>query len=195
MVKKMRVSSFAKFSLFMVLLCVVCGLIGEVGGDSLGDQCADNFQKVTTCLTFATGKSDTPTKDCCNAVTDIKASKPVCLCYVIQQMHNGSNSQLKNLGIKQDRLLKLPSTCKLANASISDCPKLLNIPPSSPDYAIFTNNTVSATPIPTTGTSSPATADGSNGFKYGPQFAGSTAIAIAIFFYTFPAGFVSAFHK
>ncbi|CAK9144313.1 unnamed protein product [Ilex paraguariensis] len=192
MAKKMRASSLA-LSFFMAMY-VVCGLIGAVCGDSLGDQCTDNFQKVTACLTYATAKADTPTKDCYSAVTDIKDSKPVCLCYIIQEMHNDTNSQLKSLGVQEDRLLKLPSVCKLANVSISDCPKLLNIPSSSPEYSVFTNITASTpTPTATTGVSSPTTTDGSNGFKHGPQLAGSMAIALVIIFYTFPEGFVSTF--
>lgn len=109
-----------KFVVMMVGLAVVCGSIrGETG-----NECSDDFQKVTTCLTFATGKSSTPTKDCCSAVTDIKDSNPACLCSIIVQIHNGTNPQLKSIGIQEARLLQLPSACKLANASSSDCPSM-----------------------------------------------------------------------
>lgn len=103
----------------ILLLVVGCSL---VAGDSVGDQCANEFPKVTTCLTFATGKADTPTKDCCTSVTDLKNKSPVCLCYIIQQIHNGSSPQIKNMGIQEARLLQLPSACKLSNSSTSECP-------------------------------------------------------------------------
>ncbi|KAA8533317.1 hypothetical protein F0562_033150 [Nyssa sinensis] len=161
---------------------------------TLGQQCSDDFQKVTQCLSYATGKAATPAKDCCTAVKDIKDSEPVCLCYIMQQTHNGSE-QIKELGIQEDRLLQLPTACKLTNASISDCPKLLNIPASSPDYAIFTNTSSSmTTPSTTTGTSSPETAahDSNGSYKHGVNVAGPMAIAVAIFFCVIPVGFASA---
>ncbi|KAK2969309.1 hypothetical protein RJ640_030850 [Escallonia rubra] len=113
MAEKMRVQ------LLVVLLVVVCG---GVGAATLGESCSKVFEKVTTCLTFATGKAATPTKDCCSSVTEIRESDPACLCYIIQQIHNGSNPQIKSLGIQEARLVQLPSACKLANASLSDCP-------------------------------------------------------------------------
>ncbi|KAK3040857.1 hypothetical protein RJ639_029201 [Escallonia herrerae] len=178
MAEKMRVQ------LLVVLLVVVCG---GVGAATLGERCSKVFEKVTTCLTFATGKAATPTKDCCSSVTGIRESDPACLCYIIQQIHNGSNPQIKSFGIQEARLLQLPSACKLANASISDCPRLLNIPPGSPDIAIFSNSSSTATPTaPTTFTPSTSTPDGS-GFKPGTQLAGSILIVVAVLFFASPA--------
>lgn len=94
----------------------------SAAADALAEECSDSFQKLPTCLTFATGKATDPTKDCCTSVTSIKDSKPVCLCYIIQQINTGTNSQLKSLGIQEAKLLALPSACKLSNASLSDCP-------------------------------------------------------------------------
>nr|XP_016442333.1 PREDICTED: non-specific lipid transfer protein GPI-anchored 1-like [Nicotiana tabacum] len=89
--------------------------------------------------------------------------------------------------VVEDKLLQLPSACKLANASISNCPELLNIPSTSPDYAIFTNaSTASKTPVATpagaSSSSSPdTTKDSSNGFKNGPQLSiFGTAMAAAV---------------
>lgn len=114
------------------VIVLVVGLLmlnsGAQGADPLEKECADNFQKLTDCLGFATGKGSTPTDGCCKSVSAIKESKPVCLCYIIQQMHTGSNPQLKSLGIQESRLLQLPSACKLANASSSDCPSTLLFP-------------------------------------------------------------------
>ncbi|RVW40055.1 Non-specific lipid transfer protein GPI-anchored 1 [Vitis vinifera] len=72
------------------------------------------------------GKAATPTKDCCSAVSEIRESKPVCLCYFIQQAHNGS-AEAKSLGIQEAKLLQLPSACKMANASLSDCPSVSSL--------------------------------------------------------------------
>ncbi|KAM7484062.1 hypothetical protein LguiA_000071 [Lonicera macranthoides] len=173
----------AKFVFMMVGLAVVCG---SIRGETTANECSDDLQKVTTCLTFATGKSSTPTKDCCSAVTDIKDSNPACLCFIIVQIHNGTNPQLKSMGIQEARLLQLPSACKLANASSSDCPKLLHLAPNSPEAAIFNNATADASPTTTGSTpssSSSSSSDGSDGFKIGPQLAGSMAVAMIVFFY------------
>ncbi|KAL6350031.1 hypothetical protein AAG906_003963 [Vitis piasezkii] len=179
MKKKMRLPE-RWFLVFMISLSAL--ISGSAGAASLADQCANEFTKVSECLSFATGKAATPTKDCCSAVSEIRESKPVCLCYFIQQTHNGS-AQVKSLGIQEAKLLQLPSDCKLANASLSDCPKLLNISASSPDYSIFTSNSTSTAPASTsTGTSSGAKDDGSNADKYAPSLAGTMAIAVAIFF-------------
>lgn len=115
---KMRVQITA----FVLLVVVGCGL---VAGDKIGDECAGEFPKVTTCLNFATAKADTPTKECCTSVTELKDKNPVCLCYIILQIHSGSTPQIKNMGIQEARLLQLPSACKLTNASSSECPSKL----------------------------------------------------------------------
>ncbi|KAF2286487.1 hypothetical protein GH714_017303 [Hevea brasiliensis] len=138
------------------------------------------------CLTYATGKANTPTKDCCSEVKDLKDSDPKCLCYIIQQTRNGSE-QIKSLGIQQDRLLQLPSACQLQNASVSFCPKLLGLSPSSPDAAIFTNITATTTPTtPTGGASASEKSDASIMTMHRPDHLfGPVAIAMAIFIYTF----------
>ncbi|XP_052184389.1 non-specific lipid transfer protein GPI-anchored 1-like [Diospyros lotus] len=162
-----------------------------VGGATLADKCSKDFEKVTACLNYATGKAATPSKDCCSAATEIKDSDPVCLCYIIVQVHNGS-AQVKSLGIQESRLLQLPSACNLANASITECPKLLNIPASSPEYAIFTNASISSPTSPSTsspGMVLPSTDSKSGKSKEGPpQLAAAlvTIVATAVLFSAFP---------
>lgn len=96
-------------------------------GAGTEEQCGPDFQKVVVCLSYATGKAATPTKDCCDTVKSIKDSDPKCLCYIIQQTHKG-NEQIKNMGIQEAKLLQLPSACSLKNASLSDCPSKSSIP-------------------------------------------------------------------
>ncbi|KAK1282597.1 hypothetical protein QJS10_CPB22g00512 [Acorus calamus] len=107
--------------------------------DPLQSKCMSQFQKLTPCLDYASAKADTPTSECCSSTKDIRSSDPACLCYIIQQAHAGTDS-LKSLGIQLPRLLQLPSVCKLANTSVSNCPSLLNLPAGSPDIAIFKNS-------------------------------------------------------
>ncbi|KAF5952813.1 hypothetical protein HYC85_010757 [Camellia sinensis] len=176
----------------VALLVLVCG-----EAVTTEKKCGDDFTKVTTCMAFATGKSDTPTKECCTSVTEIKQSDPECLCYFIQQTHSGSQQQVKSMGIQESRLLLLPSACKLTNASVSDCPtELLKIPSTSPDYAIFTNSSSTTSPSTVTGTSSPSTANDSSGTirtEHVPQLIGLVTIAMAIFLLLSPVEVVSTF--
>ncbi|XP_074303327.1 non-specific lipid transfer protein GPI-anchored 1-like [Silene latifolia] len=136
-------------------------------GASLTMQCSPAITAVTSCLGFATGKSPEPTTDCCKAVGSMKETQPVCLCFFIGQAHNGS-AQITSLGIQEDKLIQLPSACHLANASITNCPKLLGISPSSPAAAIFLHNnaTSPAGPISSSSSSTATPNNSGGGFKH-----------------------------
>ncbi|KAB5573204.1 hypothetical protein DKX38_000398 [Salix brachista] len=182
-------------------------VLRTVDGDSLSVECSSDFQKLMGCLNYASGKANTPTKDCCGAVQTIKNSEPKCLCYIIQQAHNGS-AQIKSLGIQEAKMLQLPTVCQLQNASLSFCPMilvsaaaasaqvfvpiltlyrvcrwtaLLGLSPGSSDAAIFTNVSTSATPAASTGsgTSQPDKAGDSGRIKQRPALAGFHPILFA----------------
>ncbi|KAL1550460.1 non-specific lipid transfer protein GPI-anchored 1-like [Salvia divinorum] len=159
------------------ILCLAAGMMAAGGVETIAEKCAAEFQKVTQCLSFVTAKAAAPSKDCCKSVTELKETDPACLCYIIEQVHNGSNPTVKNLGVQESLLLQLPSACKLVNASISECPKLLNLPPNSPDAAIFTNASTSAPAIPP----SPTTVAPNKGDWQKPQVAGCIMVAMAIY--------------
>ncbi|KAI3929597.1 hypothetical protein MKX01_025765, partial [Papaver californicum] len=102
---------------------------------SIEEECKSEYSKIGLCLDFATGKAKTPPKDCCATIDDIRQENEVCLCYVIQQVHQGGSS-LKELGVQESKLLELPKACKL-DVQLEDCPKLLHLNSTSPDNAIF----------------------------------------------------------
>nr|GLL49596.1 non-specific lipid transfer protein GPI-anchored 1-like [Ipomoea trifida] len=154
------------------------------GAEDLQGKCGNDIQKVVACLGFATGKAATPGKECCDSASSIDASeRPLCFCYIIEQAHNTSNTQIQSFGIKVDRLLKLPSACNINDVNVTNCPKQLNLPANSPDAAFFTNssaNSASTTPVAPAGTAP------SNAFKHNPlQLAGHLPVAVAIFCFTF----------
>ncbi|XP_073146889.1 non-specific lipid transfer protein GPI-anchored 1 [Henckelia pumila] len=159
----MEASYMNKLAAAVALMVVLVGS-SHAADDAIATKCAPEFQKVTDCLPFVTAKADTPSKVCCESVTEIKDRDPACLCFLIEQIHNGSNAALKSMGIQEARLLQLSSSCKLTNASISECPKLLNLDPKSPDAAIFTNSSIATTtPSPETPASSTTAGGGSSG--------------------------------
>ncbi|GER56438.1 lipid-transfer protein [Striga asiatica] len=175
----MEKTAFIRFS--VAFLCVAV-LVGGQDESSLAGKCSAQFQKVTQCLPFATAKAAAPSRDCCDSVGSLKESDPACLCFIIQQIHNGTNAAVKSMGVQETRLLQLPSACRLANASVAECPRLLHLPPNSSDAAIFTNASTS-TPISTP--AAPASTTASNGFMLKPQLEKYIATvlvpAIAIF--------------
>lgn len=117
------------------------------------------------CLSYSTGKVDKPPASCCGPVSEIAKKDIVCLCYIVQQAHNGTSQAVIDMGLKFDRLVNLPTVCKLRNADPKKCPskfflllwisiyiykerlndylfrftkiELLGISANSPDYAIF----------------------------------------------------------
>ncbi|OIW14668.1 hypothetical protein TanjilG_33010 [Lupinus angustifolius] len=189
-----RVHELISLSFFVL---IVCGTLATVNGaDDLATKCGQVVEKVIPCLSFATGKAATPTKECCDAATEIKESNPQCLCYIIQQTHKGS-PQSKQMGIQEDKLLQLPSVCNVKNASISQCPKLLGLSPSSPDAAIFTNaSKLTPTSSAQSSTSTPTTQ--SKDSSYGKMIKPSMIIdiivlALAFLLIAIPTGFVSIY--
>ena len=111
----------AQITCFLCFLVLIVGGYRVNGADDLAQKCGQVVQKVIPCLNFATGKANIPSKECCDAATQIKESDPECLCYIIQQTHDG-NPQSKSLGIQEAKLLELPSACNVKNANISECP-------------------------------------------------------------------------
>ncbi|KAD4983255.1 hypothetical protein E3N88_19926 [Mikania micrantha] len=100
---------------------------GACGDESLAQQCSEKLPEVMTCTAFASGKESSPEAKCCDSVKEMKESNPACLCFLIQQIHNGTNPMLQKMNIQEARLLQLPSACKIANATISDCPNTLTV--------------------------------------------------------------------
>ncbi|KAL5760199.1 hypothetical protein ACOSP7_018702 [Xanthoceras sorbifolium] len=201
MTKNVNTSGASLFCFF--LLCgsgvIAVSAAAPPAGDGAETQqeCGEQFQKVMTCLDYAKGKAATPSSQCCGSVKDIKENDPKCLCYIIQQAHGGSSDTLKSLGVQEAKLLQLPSACQLKNASISYCPKLLGISPSSPDAAIFSSN-ASTTATHATPTGTTVATENANNSDLGPYLVGpmtAAAIGLAIFFYAFPAGAASMFYK
>ncbi|KAI3720417.1 hypothetical protein L6452_21333 [Arctium lappa] len=168
--------------LLAVACILLCGCATGGSAESLAEQCAAKLPEVMMCVPFASGKEATPQQKCCDSVTDMKKSNPACLCFLIQQIHNGTNPALQKMNIQESRLLQLPSACKIADASISDCPKLLNLSPNSPEAAIFKNNGSTTTSPTTGGTKSSRSTSGSYGFKHeAPTSLASVMVSVLLF--------------
>ncbi|KAK9675400.1 hypothetical protein RND81_11G005200 [Saponaria officinalis] len=151
-------------TLLFITLCLQYMNPSLVSAESLPVECSTTLNALMGCLEFSTGKAADPTKQCCSEVSSMKKTKPVCLCYFIAETYNGTSPQIKELGVQVTKLIQLPSACHLANSSISQCPQLLGISPSSPAAAIFTHTNTTG-PTSSSSTSSPGGVD-SSGFKH-----------------------------
>ncbi|XP_074566031.1 non-specific lipid transfer protein GPI-anchored 1-like isoform X1 [Curcuma longa] len=173
-----RRNSLVASSLALLLLWAAAA----AAADSLQQQCAQAASRLLPCIDYGNGQSERPSSQCCGAARDMRGTQPACLCFMIQQAHNTSSS-LHSFGLRVDRLAALPGACNLANSSVSDCPRLLNISRSSPDYSIFTNITAGLTsklirPSNISGGSSDSTAP-SKAFRHRISLYGALAIGLA----------------
>lgn len=91
-------------------------------GISLSDKCNKYMAELPDCLSYSTGKVDKPPASCCGPVSEIAKKDIVCLCYIVQQAHNGTSQAVIDMGLKFDRLVNLPTVCKLRNADPKKCP-------------------------------------------------------------------------
>jgi hypothetical protein len=94
--------------------------VSAAAANPLQTKCQDDFAKLTDCMEYATGHAAKPSSACCADAGTTQKSRPECLCYIIQQVHSGRN-EVQSLGLRFDRLLALPSACKLANANVTLC--------------------------------------------------------------------------
>ncbi|KAL5552616.1 hypothetical protein UlMin_040017 [Ulmus minor] len=171
--------------MFLLLVAVGGGSVGTMAATQMEEKCGGDFTKLAVCIGYATGKAETPTKDCCTTVQGIKDSEPECLCFIMKATHSG-NDKIKSMGIQETKLLQLPSACSLKNASLAECPKLLGLAPNSTEAAIFSSNATTAPSSSTTtsGGSGTAQTTGSSSLSDGsvilPQLVALLAMAMTI---------------
>ncbi|KAE8690850.1 Glycosylphosphatidylinositol-anchored lipid protein transfer 1, putative isoform 2 [Hibiscus syriacus] len=181
--------SIVSIATITMLACFV----GAADESGLANQCSKDFQSVMSCLNFAQGKAEKPSKECCGSVSSVKENEPKCLCYILQQSQTSGAQSLKSMGVQQDKLFQLPTACQLKNASVSDCPKLLGLAPNSPDAAIFTNSSsTTVTPArPSSGSQNADDKSGGTKLEAADHFVGPVllvASAVFFFFYALPDG-------
>ncbi|MCL7030596.1 hypothetical protein MKW94_004365 [Papaver nudicaule] len=155
----------------VTVLFVLCSLLmlepafsADATPPNIQEQCTSQFGKVGACLTFATGNGTTPTPECCAAVKDIRQHQAVCLCYIILETHKGESS-IKDM-------------------------ELLNLSPTSPDYAFFTNISSPATPTTPAASSSTAVPAAAKAKSMGSMHGPPSHLAAIVIFVT---GFISLF--
>ncbi|XP_073014891.1 non-specific lipid transfer protein GPI-anchored 14-like [Primulina eburnea] len=157
-------------SSILKLACVLVFLAGFATSDIDKDKekCANQLVGLATCLPYVTGQAKSPQKECCTGLKQVIQSSPECICLLVKDKDDPS------LGFKINATLalSLPSQCQ-APANASDCPRLLHLPPNSPDAKVFddfanaankTNSSpapgISSTSSSTTATTSDQKSDG-----------------------------------
>ncbi|KAE8698971.1 Glycosylphosphatidylinositol-anchored lipid protein transfer 1, putative isoform 2 [Hibiscus syriacus] len=144
---KGSIVSIATITAFTFLACIV----GAADKSRLSNQCSKDFQSVMSCLNFAQGKVEKPSKECCGSVSSVKENEPKCLCYILQQSQTSGSQSLKSMGFN-----------KISFFNFLRLAKLLGLAPNSPDAATFTNSS-STTATPATPLSGSHNADDKSG--------------------------------
>jgi hypothetical protein len=113
-----------KSAIALVMVMVIAVMMMEVAtAQSTTEECRSTIAAMQGCLPYASGKAATPTADCCKVVNTTVQHNKDCLCQFIALVHQGS-PEIVQLGVKEDKLVQLPSACNLKNVSASNCPKL-----------------------------------------------------------------------
>ncbi|XP_062214283.1 non-specific lipid transfer protein GPI-anchored 14-like [Phragmites australis] len=111
-------------------------MAGVASGDFAADraECADKLMGLATCLTFVEAKATAraPTPDCCAGLKQVVTASKKCMCVLVRDRDEPA------LGVQFNvtRAMDLPSICNVP-ATFSDCPKILNMSPDSPEAQIF----------------------------------------------------------
>ncbi|KAJ4837593.1 hypothetical protein Tsubulata_009699 [Turnera subulata] len=152
----------------MTVFCIVVVSLAMTSMATLQDdetECADQLTSLASCIPFVSGTAKKPTPECCQDTQKLKANKPKCLCVLIKE----STDPSMGLPINTTLALQMPSACNI-DASVSNCPSLLNLSPDSPDAKIFKDAGAGSDSSATTTTSttdspssaSPSTSSGSS---------------------------------
>ncbi|TVU44528.1 hypothetical protein EJB05_03973 [Eragrostis curvula] len=128
-------SSSAAVMALLVVLAMAAGP-AVVRGDFAADraECADKLMGLATCVTYVQAKATArePTPDCCAGLKQVVTASKKCLCVLVKDR----NEPALGIQINVTRAMDLPDTCNFP-AIFSDCPKILNMSPDSPDAEIF----------------------------------------------------------
>ncbi|XP_022013182.1 non-specific lipid transfer protein GPI-anchored 2 isoform X1 [Helianthus annuus] len=98
----------------MVLAIVL--IVSICGGAMAQSGCTNALMGMSSCLSFITGNTSTPSSSCCSQLGNVVQSQPQCLCQVM----NGAGI---NLGISINRTLALtlPGACNVQTPPVSQC--------------------------------------------------------------------------
>lgn len=103
-----------KFEIFGLVLAMLCGVAIAQSG------CTTELVSLSPCLSYVSGKSDTPSSTCCSKLANVVQSQPQCLCMFTK---NGDGA-LAGLNINKTLALALPGACKVKTPPVSRCKRM-----------------------------------------------------------------------
>ncbi|KAG6538950.1 hypothetical protein ZIOFF_004102 [Zingiber officinale] len=95
-------------------------------------ECASQLLGLSTCIQYVQGEAPSPTPDCCSGLKQVTAKSLKCLCMLVKDR----NEPQLGIRINVSLALDMPTRCSVP-ANVSDCPRLLNLPPNSTDAQVF----------------------------------------------------------
>ncbi|CAA2950565.1 non-specific lipid-transfer At2g13820 [Olea europaea subsp. europaea] len=157
-----------------VEICLILVLSFMILGGAMAQSsssCTSSLMTLSSCLSYVTGNSSTPSSSCCSSLGNVVQSQPRCLCTLL----NGSGSSF-GLNINQTLALALPGACSVRTPPVSQCNAAANGPAISPSTSPISS--------PADGSDEPAKSPTTNtvpsvpqgtGSKTGPNTSGSTS--------------------
>ncbi|XP_074577244.1 non-specific lipid transfer protein GPI-anchored 13-like [Curcuma longa] len=123
-----------KWAAVAVVVVVVAVMPPAARSDFASDreECASQLMGLATCIQYVQGEAAAPTPDCCSGFKQVTAKSLKCLCVLVKDR----NEPQLGFQINVSLALDLPARCSVP-ANISDCPRLLNLPPNSTDAQVF----------------------------------------------------------
>ncbi|GJW52940.1 YLS3-like protein [Tanacetum coccineum] len=118
----------------LIWVAIVMVLVSFSKGDFDQDkqQCGETLIGLSVCLPYVSGQAKAPTPACCTALKPVVEKNHVCLCILVKDR----NDPGLNLKINATLALGLPDVCHTPS-NATECPKLMNLPPNSPDAKVF----------------------------------------------------------
>ncbi|GMH02409.1 hypothetical protein Nepgr_004248 [Nepenthes gracilis] len=86
------------------------------GGAAAQSSCTTVLVSMSSCLSYVSGSSPTPSSSCCSALSNVVQTQPRCLCSVL----NAGGSSL-GVSINQTLALHLPAACNVQTPPASRC--------------------------------------------------------------------------
>ncbi|KAJ3674749.1 hypothetical protein LUZ60_005365 [Juncus effusus] len=125
--------------------------------------CTTTILSLSSCLSYISGNSTTPSSSCCSTLSSVVKNKPECLCSLL----NGGASSY-GITINTTKAMELPAACNVKTPPVSLC-KTLGAPAAAPSASHATPSTgTPSTETPST-TSTPSVTSASTGSKSTPS--------------------------
>ncbi|KAH6796594.1 hypothetical protein C2S52_021148 [Perilla frutescens var. hirtella] len=96
----------------VILASILAALLSRAAASTSSSSCDDEVSKLTPCYSYIEGSgSSRPTSECCSRLGSTVATKPECLCRILDSDDNLNKTQI----------MALPKACNVTTPPASAC--------------------------------------------------------------------------